>query len=273
MDDWFPARPPLGRGAAAGSVTGRSAIGTLPDAAARGRRDHDLEDMALRFGMDIEPLFEDRWDAGRQLAGALELRREPEPVVVGLARGGVVVAAEVARVLKAPLDVVAVRKLGHPWQPEYGLGAVTPGDGVYVRGPDGLSGEQLGALIEENQKQALLLDRRLHADQPALDLSGRTALLVDDGLATGATMVAALRWAKASGAKRTVAAVPVAATSTLELIRAEADEVVCPHAREHFLAVGVWYASFDPVGDETVTRLVAENRRERDAVLPAPART
>ena len=213
----------------------------------------------------------DRREAGGALAAELEGERGPELAVVGLARGGVQVAAEVARALAAPLDVVAVRKIGHPLQPEYGLGAVTPGDGVYVRGPDGLSEEELGAVVEATKAKAALLDQRLHAEEPPLDLRGKTALVVDDGLATGATMIAALRWAGAAGAARVVAAVPVAAAESLALIRAEADEVVCLHALEPFFAVGVWYESFTQVDDAEVVRLVGENRREHDRVTARPA--
>src|SRR3970282_1439691 len=155
------------------------------------------------------PLFRDRPEAGGAVAAELEGERGPELAVVGLARGGVQVAAEVARALAAPLDVVAVRKIGHPLQPEYGLGAVTPGDGVYVRGPDGLSEEELGAVVEATKAKAALLDKRLHAEEPPLDLRGKTMLVVDDGLATGATMIAALRWVGAAGAARVVAGGPV----------------------------------------------------------------
>jgi putative phosphoribosyl transferase len=227
--------------------------------------------MALQFLIDVEPLFADRHAAGKELAVSLEGERAAELVLIGLARGGVEVAAEVARVLEAPLDVVAVRKVGHPLQPEYGIGAVTPGDGVYVRGPNGLTEEELAAVVEETRAKAALLDHRLHAEHPAVDLAGKRALLVDDGLATGATMIAALRWARTSGAARVVAAVPVGAVLSLELIRAEADEVVCPHAREHFFAVGAWYASFSQVDDETVIRLIAENRRPHKTARPAEA--
>jgi putative phosphoribosyl transferase len=208
-----------------------------------------------------DPLFADRRDAGRALAGALEGERGSELVVVGLARGGVETAAEVACLLDAPLDVVAVRKIGHPWQPEYGIGAVTPG-GVYVRAADGLTEEQLAQVVEETREKAALLDKRLHAGHPALDLSGKTVLVVDDGLATGATMIAALRWARAAAAARVVAAVPVAPAESLKLIRREADRVVCLHPLEHFFAVGSHFASFQQVDDEAVIRLLDENRRE-----------
>ena len=214
--------------------------------------------------IEPDPIFADRRDAGRALAAALEGERGSELVVVGLARGGVETAAEVARLLDAPLDVVAVRKIGHPWQPEYGIGAVTPGDGVYIRASDGLTEEQLATIVEETKAKAALLDRKLHGEHPPLDLGGKTVLVVDDGLATGATMIAALRWARAGGAGRVVAAVPVAPAESLRLIRREADAVVCPHALEHFFAVGVHFASFRQVDDEAVARLLDENRRARD---------
>ena len=227
--------------------------------------------MSGEFLIAGAPLFRDRREAGKALAVELEDERGPELVVVGLARVGVQVAADVARALAAPLDVVAVRKIGHPLQPEYGIGAATPGDGVYVRGPDGLTEEELAAAVEETKVKAELLDRRLHAEEPSLDLRGKTALVVDDGLATGATMIAALRWAEAAGAARVVAAVPVGAAESLALIRAEADDVVCLHALEPFFAVGVWYESFTQVDDGEVVRLVGENRREHDRVTARPA--
>jgi putative phosphoribosyl transferase len=207
-----------------------------------------------------EPLYADRCAAGRALAAELASRRGPGLVVVGLARGGVEVAAELARALGAPLDAVAVRKVGHPWQPEYGIGAVTPGDGVYVRSHDGLTDEEVAAAVETAKAKAAALDLRLHAEHPSLDLRGKTALVVDDGLATGATMIAALRWARAAGAARVVAAVPVAAAASLGLVEREADEVVCLHALAAFVAVGVWYASFRQVDDDAVLRLLDENR-------------
>lgn len=214
------------------------------------------------------PLFRDRRDAGRALLAELEHERGPQLVVVGLARGGVEVAAEIADALAAPLDVVAVRKIGHPWQPEYAIGAVTPGDGVYVRAHDGLTDEQLAAVVEEAKARAVLLDRRLHAEDPAIDLDGKTVLLVDDGLATGATMIAALRWAKSAGAARVVAALPVAAAASLELVCREADGVVCLYAPAPFFSLGSWYESFAQVDDADVIRLIGESRR-RVAATPA----
>ncbi len=214
------------------------------------------------------PLFGNRHDAGGVLATELEGERGADTVVVGLARGGVQVAAEVARRLGAPLDVVAVRKVGHPWQPEYAIGAVTPGDGVYVRGPDGLTEQQVQAAVEEARAKADALDRRLHRERGALELAGKTAIVVDDGLATGATMVAALRWARSRGASRVVAAVPVAAKESLALIRREADAVVCPYEIEDFGAVSFWYRSFPEVRDEEVVRLLAAAGERQTAATP-----
>ena len=203
------------------------------------------------------PLFRDRREAGEALADALAGRHDADAVVVGLARGGVAVAAEVAARLELPLGVVAVRKIGHPFQPEYGIGAVTPGGGVYIRGPNGLTEHELQAAVEAAEARAVALDRRLHEAAPPIELAGKTCILVDDGLATGATMVAAIRWARSRAAVRVVAAVPVAARRSLPLVEAEADDVVCLHAPESFLAVGAWYTSFEQVEDDDVTALLA----------------
>ena len=207
-----------------------------------------------------EPLFRDRFDAGRQLARELRKERGAGTVVVGLARGGVQVASEVARELDLPLDVVAVRKIGHRCQPEYAIGAVAAGDGVYVRGSDGLTEAEVAEAMERARARAEELDRCLHAARRRLDLDGKTVLLVDDGLATGATMIAAVRWARSRGAGRVVAAVPVAARPSAALLQGEADELVCPHALDEFRAVGVWYRDFPQVGDEEVLRLLGESQ-------------
>ena len=123
-------------------------------------------------------------------------------VVIGLARGGVEVAAEVAAVLHAPLDVLAVRKVGHPLQPEYGLGGVAPGGIAYVRAHDGLSDAELDRAVRAAGARATALDVTLHEYHPPLSITGATCILVDDGLATGGTMVAAIRWARAWRATR-----------------------------------------------------------------------
>jgi putative phosphoribosyl transferase len=205
----------------------------------------------------VRALFEDRADAGRRLAAALEGGRLEGAVVVGLARGGVPVAAEVARRLDLPLDVLAVRKVGHPCQPEYALGAVAPGPGAaFVRSHGDLADAELAALARRAKEEANRLDVALHARVPRLDLAGRVVVLVDDGLATGATMVAAARWARAAGAARVVVAAPVGAAQTASLLRKEADDVVCPHALSCFGSVGAWYENFDQVADDEVVALL-----------------
>lgn len=204
------------------------------------------------------PLYRDRAAAGRDLASALAGLELGDSVVVGLARGGVVIAAELARALGLPLDVVAVRKVRHPGQPEYAIGAVAPGDGVFLRDDDGLEEEERAAAVERAKRAATELDALLHGPRPALDLIGRTVVLADDGLATGATMIAAIRWARARGAARVIAAVPVGAAQTVDDIRREKVEIVCPHPIVPFFAVGVWYELFDPVEDDEVVRLLDE---------------
>ena len=208
-------------------------------------------------------LLRDRRDAGKQLARLLEPFRGAESVVVGLPRGGVVVAAEVASELGAPLDTVAVRKVGHPLQPEYALGAVTAGGGVYVRSRDGVTEDQLADAIAAAVVRAEELDKALHAASGPVPIGGKTVILVDDGLATGATMLAAVRWAREAGAARVVAAVPVAAAQSAAIVRKEADELLCLHELERFWSVGSWYERFDQVEDEEVIRLLAAGHGDR----------
>lgn len=212
------------------------------------------------MGTPDPPLFADRVDAGRQLARELEGERGPDTVVLGLARGGVVVAAEVARALGAPLDTIAVRKVGHPWQPELAIGAVTPGGGLYLRGRRGRALPDVDAAVEEALVRADELDAELRGGRLLPDLFGRTVIVVDDGVATGATMIASLRWVRGCVARRVVAAVPVGAPEGLAAIRHEADSVVCPFAPADFEAVGNWYARFAQVETAEVVALLAEGR-------------
>ena len=180
-------------------------------------------------------------------------------VVVGLARGGVQVAAELARALGAALDVVAVRKVGHPWQPEYALGAVTPAGGMYVRAANGLTQQQVARAVAKAEKAAGELDRRLHARHAAASVRGRTVVLADDGLATGATMIAAARWARLSGRQAgwspPFLSLPL---KSVELVRREVDDFVSLYDLAHFGAVGVWYESFTQVSDDDVGELLDE---------------
>ncbi|HEX6311781.1 MAG TPA: phosphoribosyltransferase family protein [Acidimicrobiia bacterium] len=206
--------------------------------------------------------FRDRSEAGRRLAEKLTHLRDEHPVVVGLPRGGVPVAYEVARELAAPLDVIVVRKLGVPFQPELGFGAVGEG-GVRVINDDvvrmaGVTADEQARVEERERAEVERRARRFRGDREAVPLSGRTVIVVDDGLATGGTARAALRVARAHGAGRVVLAVPVAPPDTLESMRPDADEVVCLESPTPFFAIGQWYADFTQTSDEEVIELLAE---------------
>ncbi|MFJ4166601.1 phosphoribosyltransferase [Microbacterium sp. NPDC089698] len=212
--------------------------------------------------------FADRADAGRRLAALLVADPPADAVVLGLPRGGVPVAAEVARALGAPLDVLVVRKVGVPWQPELAMGAVGE-EGAAVRNPDVVraSGIDERTLRTAERRERAEVERRaglFRGGRPPEPLAGRTALIVDDGIATGATVRAACAIARARGAARVVVAVPVAPPEALEALRAgpdpEADEVVCLEAPEDFMAVGMQYVDFRQTPDEEVVRLLAAAR-------------
>ncbi len=209
--------------------------------------------------------YADRREAGLVLADRLREEHLEGGVVVGLARGGVVVAAEVARRLGLPLDALAVRKVRHPFQPEYGIGAVTPGGGIFVRPDLDVTAAAAGAAVASARSGAEALDRRIHAACPPAALAGRTCVLVDDGLATGATMVAAARWARSTGASRVVIAVPVGPAATLEQLRAEADLVVCAQTPATIFSVGEWYGDFRQVSDDEVATLLEESSTAGDS--------
>jgi putative phosphoribosyl transferase len=207
-------------------------------------------------------LFEDREDAGRRLAERLSLYAQERPVVFALPRGGVPVGVEVARALEAPLEIVVSRKLGAPGQPEFGIGAVAPG-GVRV-----LNERVVRTLgIEEDYlkwisaREFAEVERRLRlfrGDRPYPDLEGRTAILVDDGLATGVTARAALLSLSRLNPRRLVLAVPVCAPQTAELLRPETDDLICLLSPPDLEAVGLWYRNFEQVPDEEVIRLLEE---------------
>ena len=201
-------------------------------------------------------VYGDRREAGAALADRLRDEHIDDGVVVGLARGGVVVAAEVARRLGLPLDALAVRKVGHPLQPEFAVGAVTPGGGAFLQLDIDLTADAIDAALASARSSAEALDRRIHAGRPPVGVAGRTCVLVDDGLATGATMIAAARWARARDASRVVIGVPVGPAPTLELLRAEADTVVCMQTPSAMFAVGECYEDFRQVSDEEVAALL-----------------
>jgi putative phosphoribosyl transferase len=203
------------------------------------------------------PAFKDRREAGAALLECIEDRDTSNAVVIGLARGGVEVADVIARRLNLPLDALAVRKIGHPLQPEFAVGAVAPGGIVYLRDEDGFSRDEIVAVVGDALQRVVRLDRRLHAGRPPLDPAGITCILVDDGLATGATMIAACRWAHAHAAARVVAAVPVGATESLAMLESEADSVVCAVPISDLGSVGRCYRSFEPVEDGRVIELIS----------------
>jgi putative phosphoribosyl transferase len=201
-------------------------------------------------------VFADRDDAGRRLAARLEYLRGEPVVVLGLPRGGVPVASQVARVLDAPLDVLVVRKLGVPWQPELAMGAVGEG-GVRVINRQvvraaRVSTEDLAAVTAREQAAVEARAARYRAQWPRLPLDGRVAVVVDDGIATGATARAACQVARAHGAARVVLAVPVAPPGWHEGIGGDADDLVCVVTPSVFFAIGQFYASFSQISVDEV---------------------
>jgi putative phosphoribosyl transferase len=217
--------------------------------------------------------FADRAEAGRLLAARLTGLKDRRPVVLALPRGGVPVGFEVARALAAPLDLVLVRKIGAPHQPELAIGAIADGEHPELETDPWLMERlHVSPSYFETTKQAELaeIERRRRAylgDRPPADLHGRAAIVVDDGIATGATMRAALRSVRRRGPASVVLAVPVAPPDTLARMRTEADEVICLETPEDFMAVGQFYRSFPQLDDAEVTALL-----ERARGLAAPAR-
>ncbi|MFD8982119.1 phosphoribosyltransferase family protein [Streptomyces sp. NPDC059564] len=222
-------------------------------------------------------MFTDRTDAGQQLSEALRHLVGEDPVVLGLPRGGVPVAFQVARALGAPLDVVVVRKLGVPSHRELGFGAIGEG-GVRVISDDivrlGRVGREDLAAVERAETAALARQaRRFRGDRPRVPLDGRSVIVVDDGIATGATAAAACEVVRAQGAARVVLAVPVAPPDAVARLRTQADEVVCLSTPRAFRAVGEWYQDFTQTPDEEVLALLAQaaDRADRPVARP-PAR-
>ena len=208
------------------------------------------------------PVFHDRRHAGRELAGVLGgYRQRSEVLVLALPRGGVPVGFEVAEALHAPLDVFIVRKLGAPGHEEYAIGAIASG-GVRVLNDDVLrqipvSQQAIEAVARREQAELVRREASYRGSKPPLDVRGKTVVVVDDGLATGSTMRAAVRALRAMDAGSIVVAVPVAARETCEEFRAEVDDIVCLRTPEPFQAVGLWYEDFTQTTDEEVHELLA----------------
>jgi putative phosphoribosyl transferase len=207
--------------------------------------------------------FEDRVEAGRELARALERLVDQDVVVLAIPRGGVEVGAEICRAHGWPLDLVIPRKVGAPGNPELGLGAVAPG----VRVLDermlhtlGVSREYLDREIGEQEEEIRRRAEAYRRGRPSVELRDRVAVVVDDGVATGGTAAAALRWARSQGAARVVLAVPVAPVEAVRRLAEECDEVVCLDTPEPFMAVGQWYRSFPQTSDDQVVALLDEAR-------------
>jgi putative phosphoribosyl transferase len=208
-----------------------------------------------------QALFVDRRDAGRRLAERLEYLRSEDPVVLGLPRGGVPVAYEVAAALEAPLDVLLVRKIGAPFHHEFGVGAIAEAGARYVDREAvatlGIDPDELERIIAEEQVELERRERLYRGDAPPLPLLGRTAILVDDGVATGGTAIAAARAARARGGAKVVLAVPVGPPSAAGRFADEVDDFICLEAPEGFFAVGAYYDRFGQTSDDEVRRLLA----------------
>jgi putative phosphoribosyl transferase len=213
-----------------------------------------------------ERRFRDRREAGRALGAELARRYAGrDPIVLGLARGGIPVASEVARALGAPLDVLVVRKLGAPFNPEFAIGALAPGARVLrtdVIGGVGLRDDEIARVIEREEAELGRRERLYRAGRPRLDLAGKIAVLVDDGIATGATMEAAVKSVRAASASHVVVAAPTASREAVAELRRIADAVEVLRVPEPYLAVGLWYVDFEQLTDEEVVDLLERSRRE-----------
>lgn len=222
----------------------------------------------------MRPYFLDRYDAGQRLAERLSRYvDQPDLLILALPRGGVPVAYEVARALKAPLDVFLVRKLGFPGHEELAMGAIATGGvrildwqlvQMYGVPPDAIERVTMAEQRELERRERLYRDGR-----PAPDVKGYTVILIDDGLATGSTMRAAVEALREEGARKIVVAVPVAPPDTCEAMKEEVDEIVCAVTPEPFRAVGIWYADFSETSDEEVRELLARAARELPQHHPA----
>lgn len=219
-------------------------------------------------------LFADRSEAGRALAYLVQKLKLPPPfIVLGLARGGVPVAYEVAQALNAPLDVLVVRKIGMPGQPELAIGAIASGN-IIVREPGAAAYvEELGvafdSLVEKARQELERREQAYRSSSPRLKLSGKTVVLVDDGLATGATMLAAVRAVREAGAAEIVVAAPIASSEAVTMLKSEANAVAILRTPPMLLAIGEWYENFDQVSDSEVRDLLTRAHRNISSISQA----
>lgn len=222
------------------------------------------------------PRYQDRFEAGRMLAEQLrDEARTGNAIVLALPRGGVPVGFEVARVLGLPLDVFLVRKLGTPGHEELAMGAIASG-GVRILNPEvieelGIPREAIDAATEAQHRELVRREHEFRAGRPPLDVRGRTVLLVDDGLATGSTMRAAVAGLRELSPARIVVAAAVGSGEAVELLSREADAVVCPRTPEPFYAVGLWFEDFEQTTDAEVRELLARASRTSGAEVAPPA--
>jgi putative phosphoribosyl transferase len=219
----------------------------------------------------IELPFRDRGEAGRLLGAELATRElAPSTIVLALPRGGLPVGFEVSEALNAPLDIVVVRKLGVPWQPELAMGAIAGGirvlDHQLIRYL-GITDEEIEAVVSREVQEMQRRERAYRSGLPARDLLGRTVILVDDGLATGSTMVAAARHVRSVHPKKLIIAAPVASSEACRRLRSEADECICLAVPEPFCAVGEWYTDFRQVTDVEVQNILKHSHSPVQSVL------
>jgi len=201
-------------------------------------------------------IYGDRQEAGRLLAQELNKEHWDNPLILALPRGGVPVAVEVANALGEGLDVFVVRKIGAPWNPEYGIGALSETGALWLNGDAlaqlALSAEDMRSIIEHERQEITRRLKRYRGARPLPSPVGRTVILVDDGLATGGTALMAVRSLKDKGAKAVVVAVPVGSVDAVALLQQEAEQVICLETPRNFYAVGQWYREFNQVTDEEV---------------------
>jgi putative phosphoribosyl transferase len=220
--------------------------------------------------------FDDRADAGRQLAQHLLHMKGQRPVVLALPRGGVVVGFEIARSLDAPLDIIAVRKIGAPFHPEFGVGALVDGDHPEILLDDeavrslGVTRDDLAAQIRDELREIRRRERLYRGAEPRTDVRDRSVIVVDDGIATGSSVRAVLRSLRRQQPRRVVLATPVAPPTTLESLRRECDELICLHSPAMFRSVGEFYANFEQTSDQQVIARLGQARAHLRALRVGP---